>query len=563
MNTLDNKVDAMLKAARAEGLLAPDATLPMVASRPWPVVLLTALGAWLAAVPLMVFVGMLFGPLLMNAGGAYVIGVLLVAGAAVVLRSRGVPVFVEQLAAPALLAGAASLGYALSNDVGGSSAALLMGCMVLALAVVLPVPWLRVLLGASAMLLWAYAAGPGLRWFGMAHEGSTRAWWLALHALLVPWLLMHGALQTHQLRGRIGAAFESIATGWGLALLVTLALWSGMTFLVGGAFGLRDLSTESFNPSTWRVQQGVSTLLAAAGLGVAAWRWPTLRRAPHLVAGVVMVALAALMPSLGATLLMLALLVTSFRTVLATLAAVASAWIVGAFYYQTAWSLSTKALVLCAAGLVLAALAAWARPSRAESQRAGTAAQQSSTTGTASLGAGDRINTLGSRASKPPTRAWLWVMATTVAVLLVANVGIVQKERLIRDGRPVFVELAPIDPRSLMQGDFMALNFNIPGAGNERKAGLLRATRPRVVARVDARGVAQLLRIDHGEPLAPGELAIELTPKGGRWTLVTDAWFFAEGEAARWQAARYGEFRVDGNGRALLVGMRGPALEPL
>ena len=59
------------------------------------------------------------------------------------------------------------------------------------------------------------------------------------------------------------------------------------------------------------------------------------------------------------------------------------------------------------------------------------------------------------------------------------------------------------------------------------------------------------------------ELAIELTPKDGRWTVVTDAWFFAEGQAARWAKAKYGEFRVDGRGQALLVGLRGPQLEPL
>jgi len=44
---------------------------------------------------------------------------------------------------------------------------------------------------------------------------------------------------------------------------------------------------------------------------------------------------------------------------------------------------------------------------------------------------------------------------------------------------------------------------------------------------------------------------------------VTDAWYFKEGEAERWAAARYGEFRVDANGKALLVGLRGPKLEKL
>jgi uncharacterized membrane-anchored protein len=37
--------------------------------------------------------------------------------------------------------------------------------------------------------------------------------------------------------------------------------------------------------------------------------------------------------------------------------------------------------------------------------------------------------------------------------------------------------------------------------------------------------------------------------------LVSDAWFFQEGDGERWEAARYGEFRVMPDGRALLVGL--------
>jgi uncharacterized membrane-anchored protein len=108
----------------------------------------------------------------------------------------------------------------------------------------------------------------------------------------------------------------------------------------------------------------------------------------------------------------------------------------------------------------------------------------------------------------------------------------------------VFVELAPVDPRSLMQGDYMRLNFRIPS--EPQLDGVVTGTRPRVVARRDARGIASLVRLDDGTPLLADEVAIELTPKNGRWTLVTDAWFFREGDAARWAKAKYGEFRVDG-----------------
>jgi uncharacterized membrane-anchored protein len=124
----------------------------------------------------------------------------------------------------------------------------------------------------------------------------------------------------------------------------------------------------------------------------------------------------------------------------------------------------------------------------------------------------------------------------------------------------VFVELAPVDPRSLMQGDYMRLNFNLPRDGLD---GLMTLRRPHVVARRDARGVAALLRLDDGTPLAADEMRIELTPKDGRWILVSDAWFFKEGQAERWSAAKYGEFRVDDTGRALLVGMADAQLRPI
>jgi uncharacterized membrane-anchored protein len=125
------------------------------------------------------------------------------------------------------------------------------------------------------------------------------------------------------------------------------------------------------------------------------------------------------------------------------------------------------------------------------------------------------------------------------------------------------VALAPVDPRSLMQGDYMALRFVLPSVADGQASGANGGRRPQVVARRDARGIATLQRADRGEPLAGDELRIELSPKNGGWVLVTDAWFFKEGEADRWAQAKYGEFRVDANGRALLVGLRGADLQKL
>ena len=68
----------------------------------------------------------------------------------------------------------------------------------------------------------------------------------------------------------------------------------------------------------------------------------------------------------------------------------------------------------------------------------------------------------------------------------------------------MFVELAPVDPRSLMQGDFMRLNFRVPGELRQLAPTGVAAARPLVVAQRDARGVATLLRPHpQGAPLAP------------------------------------------------------------
>ena len=46
-------------------------------------------------------------------------------------------------------------------------------------------------------------------------------------------------------------------------------------------------------------------------------------------------------------------------------------------------------------------------------------------------------------------------------VLGVVNAAIVGKETIKREGDTVYLPLAPVDPRSLMQGDYMALRFTL------------------------------------------------------------------------------------------------------
>jgi uncharacterized membrane-anchored protein len=165
-----------------------------------------------------------------------------------------------------------------------------------------------------------------------------------------------------------------------------------------------------------------------------------------------------------------------------------------------------------------------------------------------------------------------WIFAAWALSLGVALAGIVGKERLLAQGNVVFLQLAPVDPRSLMQGDYMALHFAVADAITRAredgdKTGVARSAGVAVI-RIDERGAANFVRLHGGQPLAPGEALLRFQKRPARWgraqtQVSTDAYFFQEGQAKRFEAARYGEFRVGPDGEAVLVGLRGKDLAPL
>lgn len=168
------------------------------------------------------------------------------------------------------------------------------------------------------------------------------------------------------------------------------------------------------------------------------------------------------------------------------------------------------------------------------------------------------------------------VLLGTVLVLGVANVAIVQKERILSDGQTVLLELAPVDPRSLMQGDYMSLNFALSQNLSALSWGLPKDVLAKmdaqqwvvVAVQLDANKVAQLKGVyleqdgqerlwsEEGPVAEPSDvMRLRMRRHRSNWTPGTDAWFFAEGSADRFDAARYGEFAVVEGGQSLLRAM--------
>jgi uncharacterized membrane-anchored protein len=149
-------------------------------------------------------------------------------------------------------------------------------------------------------------------------------------------------------------------------------------------------------------------------------------------------------------------------------------------------------------------------------------------------------------------------LAGLALVLGAVNLSIAEKEETLANGRQVLLELRPLDPRSLIQGDYMILRYAEavhPDVATKQEMPL----RGTVILKLDEKGVATFARVDDGTALAPGELRLKYKFKIQRAGLRygAESFFFQEGDADLYASARYGVLRVDADGASVLVGLAG------
>lgn len=156
-------------------------------------------------------------------------------------------------------------------------------------------------------------------------------------------------------------------------------------------------------------------------------------------------------------------------------------------------------------------------------------------------------------------RARLIVMGVTAIVILaLVNYEIMQKEMIIRYGDTVLLPLAPRDPRSLLQGDYMALRYamadNIARAAKDDEV-----TDGHAVIDVEVNGKARFVALYKGQPLTRTQKILRFRKRGGSVRIASDAYFFEEGGWMNYREAAFGEIKVSEEGDSVLVGLRDAA----
>lgn len=152
------------------------------------------------------------------------------------------------------------------------------------------------------------------------------------------------------------------------------------------------------------------------------------------------------------------------------------------------------------------------------------------------------------------------VIGMLLVILAVMNFSIFSKEQHLKQGDTVYLKLAPVDPRSLMQGDYMALRFDAADqlydvlqlSNDDMEKGTHDG---QIVVHLDENKVGSFQGIYQGQPLQENELRLNYRVRNNNIKFATNAFFFEEGTAELYEQARYGEFKVNEQGELLLNAM--------
>lgn len=512
----------------------------------WPTMVLTFVGAFVAA--LFFFACFLLIAYQVNALESsafhYTFGTLLAVGSLRFLCLKAkLPLFVEHLMFIMLAVGIGLIaaGFLVGNHFPREEQLfLLLSIMSAICAYLLPMGWARAIASfATACCMYTYLYLNVHGW-GWRHNVESSLLMTYAYHLLLPVFAALLIIVQHTLQQRahwkLASRLEPILNGWFVATTIILAYSVGMTMFVAGivSSGHANLRYESFGGLFSTYIQSPLTWITLACLPLAWWwsamRWPALKHWRIITLVIIITAFSSLAPELALCLSLGLMAVASQRYRLAVLACISALWVVGALYYSMLMPLLEKAMWLAITGAALLAIA-WV----------GTRSHTHTNT---------QANPIHPAKPQPfahkPLVAISLILLAAGASLGGVNANIWQQEQIRSQGIQVLIPLAPVDPRSLMQGDYMVLRFNIDGRlRSSHNTNTLYA-----YLNIDESGVAHLEREAHS-----GEPYIALVHRDGSWTLPADAWFFQEGDAKRWEAAKYGIFKVDAQGQSSLIGM--------
>ncbi len=151
------------------------------------------------------------------------------------------------------------------------------------------------------------------------------------------------------------------------------------------------------------------------------------------------------------------------------------------------------------------------------------------------------------------------ILINLVFLVLIMTRAVVKKEKTLVNGTLVLLELAPVDPRSLMQGDYMRLNYKISSVWRKKIKNKDKKLSKRgfCVVKLKENGVADVVRFQENKTKQNDTEYIIPYTASSRWNINigAESFFFQEGEGEKYEKGKYGALRIDNDGNSILVGL--------
>lgn len=141
------------------------------------------------------------------------------------------------------------------------------------------------------------------------------------------------------------------------------------------------------------------------------------------------------------------------------------------------------------------------------------------------------------------------VVLNLLLLMIAFGYSVVKEERNLKQ-KTFYIKTAPIDPRSLIQGDYMILNYDITesarGEARNLRKGYIRV-------RLNNLKVAEFMKVSKEYlPSSDNELSIQFYQNDSTIDIGVNSYLFQEGAGNRFQRAQYAEVIELKNGKLRL-----------